>query len=138
MASYLLGKNIDYQYNNKGTDLKTTLIKSACDPTKTICDISLAGHMISYKISGNPSALKKFRVELQSSEAINSARVNFLMRGMDMGKNDYHLVSDGSNSWMQEVVLPVCSLGQKSWVNQLEIELDAQYWLIEFSFKQRN
>ena len=137
VASYLLGKNIDYQYN-KDIDNQAALIKSSCDPTKTACNISFAGYMINYKILGNPSALKKFTVELQSFDAINSVKVDFSMRGMDMGKNDYYLVNNGSNNWTREVVLPICSLGQNNWINQLEIELDGRYWLVEFSFDQKN
>jgi hypothetical protein len=138
IAAYFLGQSIDSQNSGK-EPTEVVMVKSACNPTQQPCNISLAGNIIVYRILTVPSALKSFQVEVQAFDTpIDSIRLRFLMADMDMAKNEYYLVNKGNNSWRQEVILPVCSLRRKDWLNQLEIEYDGRYWLTEFTFRQRN
>ena len=138
IGSYFLGKIINTEPQND-PNLKIEKIKSICDPTQKICEVSLSGSLVLYQILGKPSALKKFKVELDAFELpIKNIRVNFLMPGMDMGMNHYSLENKNGSIWTREVILPVCTLSRNDWVNQLEIEHEGQNWIIEFSFVQRN
>ena len=138
MASYFAGNIItrDDQYN--AIDVPAQYMKSACNPVQTACEISLAGNVISYRITGSLSALQKFKVEVQALDIeIEDIQVKFLMPGMNMGKNDYALVNKQGSIWTQDVILPVCSLSRKDWISQLEIRYSGRIWNIEFSLVQQ-
>ena len=138
MASYFAGNIITSRDQYNAIDIPTQHMKSACNPVQKACEISLAGNIVSYRIIGSISALQKFQVEVQALDIeIEDIQIKFLMHGMNMGKNDYALVNKQGSIWMQDVILPVCSLSRNNWISQLEIKYSGRIWNVEFSLVQQ-
>ena len=135
IASYLIGKNIINPDQARNDGIEKKVIISQCNPVKNKCSVPISGGIITYSILDTPSALTKFRVEVQALNiSPDSIRVNFLMRNMDMGKIDYILDNEGRDVWAQNVILPVCSLGRNNWINVVAILHKESRWFVEFNF----
>jgi len=139
IASYFSGKYLNNKSEREKQFSEITVIKSACNPVKNICSVSVSDNYITYSLLDSPLALTKFRIEAKPDGFTpDNIRTSFFMRNMNMGKSDYSLVNNGRNIWTQKAILPVCSLGRSDWVNLLEIEYKERVWRIEFYFEQKD
>ena len=88
------------------------------------CRIVLLKKPVEVKFSALPSALKYFDLTVQA-DGVKQVYASFVMVGMEMGLNRYHLVATGNNSWYAKVILPVCVAGRRDWVLTLVLDNNA-------------
>ncbi|BBP05866.1 hypothetical protein TPL01_07740 [Sulfuriferula plumbiphila] len=93
---------------------------SCPDPAK-LCRFEVAGRPVELRFSAPPSGLHPFTLLLHAPAA-REVYASFIMRGMDMGFNRYHLLSSGAGNWQAQVLLPVCITGRRDWVLTLTVD----------------
>lgn len=105
-----------------------------CDLMKGACQATFDQHTLSLVFLDKPSALKPFRVRLESdSEQIENIVLDFKMPGMNMGINRYRL-KKADRFWHNQLVLPVCTLSRNDWLITVELEQEGILWITEFNF----
>ena len=93
----------------------------SCSDLTKLCRFEVVGKPVELRFSAPPSGLHPFNLQLHAAGA-HEIYASFIMRGMDMGFNRYHLLSNGAGNWQANVLLPVCVTGRRDWVLTLTID----------------
>jgi hypothetical protein len=111
-------------------------VNPACDPTRMTCVVRHGALLLSLELLPPVRALHSIpaRVEVQGAEA-RSVTVEFSMPSMDMGRNRYGLVRQGSGLWAGDIILPVCTSGLHDWVAKVEVETPRERLSAKFPFQ---
>lgn len=97
---------------------------SKCNLSKGECNLFAGNEIIRVSVVGEIKALQKFEIRLSGqSDNVLGARVNFKMKTMDMGINQYTFVKHEDGVWLAEVVIPICTAGRRDWLVELELSL---------------
>ena len=114
-----------------------SIIVSNCDLTVSRCSVSFKNEVVTTSVVGEPSPLNPFivNVSVVGKQAPLSVEIEFTMDGMDMGFNKYHLKLAG-DVWKVRSILPVCSLGEKTWNLIVRLNLKESKKIIYFKIKQ--
>lgn len=109
----------------------------SCNPAVNDCISFINDHKLVVKFLQQPSALKPFTVAVfVDNIKPDTVYVEFAMRGMDMGLNRFPLEYTAEHTWTSDVILPICSLGRKDWVSQLQVVYQGHTWFADFNFEQ--
>lgn len=137
VAVFVLAYSVGHWMSGRqsGNDLPMkAMTANICDPSHQTCYAEFDGQTLNLRFLDKPSALKPFRVRLESdSTAIDTVLLDFQMKGMDMGINRHHL-KQYEEHWQNQVVLPMCTMHRNDWVMILELEQEGTIWTAEFSF----
>lgn len=88
-----------------------------------------------------PAAIKPLapfvaELQLETTLPVESVLVDFIMPGMDMGRNQYRFSRiDRQGVWRAEPTLPVCVTGRSDWRADVEIVADGVVYEARFDFE---
>jgi hypothetical protein len=110
----------------------------ACDPVRQSCN-ALGGDVgVALQLGPGVRPLERFPVNVRLSgiapQDVDSVRVNFVMRHMDMGRNLYQLATDNAGAWTGSATLPICSSNRLDWVAVVEVTSQATQYTAEYPF----
>jgi hypothetical protein len=109
-----------------------------CDPADRACYAMAAGTRVAMRFEGEARALQPFpiRVQVQLPDHGRAAavEVDFIMVGMDMGRNRYALARGADGAWHGKVTLPVCSSGRTDWQAVVRVRSDSTEYVAHFPF----
>lgn len=77
-----------------------------------------------------PRPMQRFRLQATLPGA-GRVQARFMMRGMEMGLNQYRLQPDGTGGWRGEVMLPACIQGRSDWL--LILDADGRRYALPFA-----
>lgn len=132
-----------FVFNNSGTDAnkmvknKIKKILDKCLVQKKGCNVDLKGLKAKIRLDNNIFYLKPFKIfvwdESVRQENIESIKVSFKMKNMNMGKTQFifkKAVANNKQRWSATGLLPICVTGRVDWSSLLEINTkDNQYFL---------
>jgi len=133
ITAYGVGQWLNSQQSASNLPVKI-MTAEPCDLTHQACQAKFDEHILSLVFIDKPSALKPFRVRLESdSQQIDNVVLDFKMRGMNMGINRYRLKNQ-DGFWQNKLVLPVCTSGRNDWLLTVELEQKGVLWITDFNF----
>lgn len=111
------------------------VVSQPCE-VETGCTASTGDMSVQFTLGPDLRALSPFpvRVVVPAGRSADSVTVSFAMQGMDMGPNRYRLISDGAESWIGNVTLPVCASGRRDWTLHLDIASDGERFVADVPF----
>lgn len=130
-------------FNNSGTDTNNIYINKIkktldqCLVQEKGCNVDLKGVKAKILLDNNIFYLKPFKIfvwtESIREENIESIKISFKMKNMNMGKTQFILKKAAANNeqrWSATGILPICVTGRVDWLSLLEINTkDNQYFL---------
>lgn len=88
-----------------------------CDPQREPCVARGAGGTVTLRFPDGARLMQPFAVEVEVGGAqVSSVSIDFAMRGMDMGVNEFRLEAAAHGLWRANALLPVCSTGRADWI----------------------
>jgi hypothetical protein len=111
------------------------VVSQSCE-VQTGCTASAGDMSVQFTLGPDLRALSPFpvRVVVPAGRSVDSVTASFAMQGMDMGPNRYRLISDGAESWIGNVTLPVCASGRRDWTLHLDIASEGDRFVAEAPF----
>lgn len=126
---------VNYFLRQDADDINIPVIYSECRLGNENCEIIVAGHRLEFFVEGKVKALKPFIVHIVDKDnAIQQAKVQFEMKAMDMGINQYVFKKD-DDSWQADVVIPICTTGRRDWLVEFDININAGVKRIVFNIE---
>jgi len=97
-----------------------------CNAAVSPCRLTGGGLEIRFRMPGGAPAMRPFPVVVEVSgplaAGIEGIQAEFVMPGMDMGRNRYRLLKQAGGRWKAQVILPACSMGRHDWSARLKLE----------------
>jgi len=145
LAAYFLSLFSDGEWRSiepaRYTEL-AMVVSPDCDPVKQTCYAMADGLRLGLTISDQPKPLKRFQIQVnleESSELIlDGIDVQFKMRDMYMGEQQYVLQQLNETQWQGGIVLPVCTSGRSEWTVELLARTGDHLYQAEFPFHLQN
>jgi hypothetical protein len=94
------------------------------------CAFQLDQQPVQVEFVEPPSGLHPFTLRVITPHA-QEIHAHFTMQEMEMGYNQYQLISQSPQHWQARVVLPVCVTGRHDWI--LTLNIDGKQVEIPFS-----
>lgn len=118
------------------------VISPGCNPVKQTCYAIADGLRLGLHIFSEPKPLKRFQLQVSVEEgsrlSLDGIDVQFRMRDMYMGEQQYALLMLSKTEWQGDVVLPVCTSGRSEWTVELLARTADRLYQAEFLFQLQN
>lgn len=124
--------------NDNNENVSSIISVKDCNVQQKLCTIELTGFNVEISMDQNIYYLKKFNVDVwgESSIDIESVQINFKMKNMNMGNNNFLLnkiiAEDKKQHWKASAILPVCVSGRADWFSELEVIVNSNKYIIKF------
>ncbi len=121
---------------------RAMMVSPDCDPVKMTCYAMVDGFRLGLHISGEPKPLKRFQLKVTLEEnseiVLDGIDVQFKMRDMYMGEQQYVLQKLNEIEWQGDIILPVCTSGRSEWTVELLARTGDRLYQAEFPFQIKN
>jgi len=118
------------------------VVSPGCDPEKQTCYAMTDGLRLGLRFTGEVKPLKRFQLQAKVKEgsevSLDGIDVQFRMRDMYMGEQQYALRKLSKTEWQGDVVLPVCSTGRSEWTVEVLARTGDRLYQAEFLFQIQN
>jgi hypothetical protein len=135
VLAYLAGQWLIQPENQTFSEMRSMRFEP-CDPVVGPCSGFIAELPVTLSFAERPSALRPFKVLLETNLPISSVELDFTMQGMDMGINRFGMQQQSDGRWQGEMILPVCSLGRNDWTVELRVVYENALWTAHYNFEQ--
>lgn len=128
-------------FKNKDViDIVEKKIVKECFVQNKDCEVFIKNRKVKFSTDEHIYYLKPFfakvLVEDKFGLNIESIKVEFKMKGMNMGLNNYSLnrfaLENNKTMWKGKVVLPVCITGRKEWFVSYKIKFSNEIYTVIF------
>ena len=107
----------------------------SCESGMTHCKVRFSDAALELEFVSPAIVMSPFVVKLTTKADVAEATMQFRMKNMDMGIQQYRLANIGNGLWQSEVILPVCSLGRSDWNATLDVKYKNLWWRGDFDFE---
>ncbi|WP_137937773.1 hypothetical protein [Chitinivorax sp. B] len=104
-----------------GCPEKPTIVTAVCPDLAAGCQFLLSDRMIHAKANGAITAIRPFKLTITSVGA-KQVSAEFVMQGMEMGPSRYRFISSSGDTWIADVMLPICVQGRRDWYMILNLD----------------